>query len=172
LRYHKAQFTSDTVSGGAELLLFPAVNYTSDDTYELDFTTSVLSSWYKEKLPEHSGKIKVRFAELWRRQENWDEQEAAKPCPKSLSKATAILEELLDVTASNGREWIHPFITTDEDGKVEVLWKRGRHELHIDVEDEEVEYLKVWGANIFDSMSSDFLKSDEYLTLWDWLLRG
>ena len=65
-----------------------------------------------------------------------------------------------------------PFVSSNEDGNVTIVWYKGEHELHLEIADDEVEYVRVWGFNIDTEMDAGALNKDNYLTLWDWLLHG
>ena len=78
--------------------------------------------------------------------------------------------DLLDTIISTEYSWITPFISSDEDGYITAEWYEEERELHIQIRENEAEYLQVWGINIDLEMSEGFLSRDNYLTLWKWLL--
>ena len=49
---------------------------------------------------------------------------------------------------------------------------REERQLHLQIEEDEVVYIQVWGANIETEMHVETLYSKDYLTLWKWLLYG
>ena len=49
---------------------------------------------------------------------------------------------------------------------------QGEHQLHLEIAENEVEYIKVWGIRIDTEMDVGVLNRDDYLTLWEWLLDG
>ncbi|MCK4841962.1 MAG: hypothetical protein KAT04_08770 [Methylococcales bacterium] len=128
--------------------------------------------WQHEKFSAIYRQISEQFSTIRLRQDNWDECDSEKPNKLSLSYAEGIIIDLLSSVIDAGYLWLTPFISSDEDGNITMEWHKGQHELHIEVSEDEVEYIKVWGANIEHEMHLDFLKKNNYLTLWDWLLHG
>lgn len=128
--------------------------------------------WQHEKLPAIYRKISEQFSGIRLRQDNWDECDSEKANKLSLSYAEGIISALLSSVIDAGYLWLTPCISSDEDGNITMEWHKGQHELHIEVSEDEVEYIKVWGTNIEHEMHLDFLEKNNYLTLWDWLLHG
>jgi hypothetical protein len=121
----------------------------------------------------HRCKISKRFKVLAQREDNWDGYESKKPNQTTLDHAKFLLiEELLDTIISAGHPWLTPFISSDEDGYVTAEWYEEERELHIQIGENEAEYLQIWGTNIDTEMHEGFLSRDNYLTLWEWLLHG
>ena len=113
-----------------------------------------------------------RFTVLTQREDNWDGYDSKKPTELTLDHAKFIILDLLDTVISTQHSWITPFISSDEDGYVTVEWYEEERELHIQIAENEAEYLQVWGINIDSDMSEGFLNRDNYLMLWEWLLHG
>ena len=111
-----------------------------------------------------------RFTVLTQREDNWDGYDSKKPTELTLVHAKNLMEEFLDSIISAGYSWLRPFISSDEDGNVTVEWSEGKRRLHIQIGENEAEYIQVWGINIDTEMHVDFLNRDDYLTLWKWLL--
>ena len=111
-----------------------------------------------------------RFTVLTQREDNWDGYDSKKPTELTLVHAKNLMEEFLDFIISAGYSWLRPFISSDEDGNVTVEWSEGKRRLHIQIGENEAEYIQVWGINIDTEMHVDFLNRDDYLTLWEWLL--
>ena len=82
------------------------------------------------------------------------------------------MEELLDVLIAAGHSWLTPFISSDEDGYITVEWYGEKRQLHLEIEEDVVEYIQVWGTDIKTEMHVATLCSNDYLTLWNWLLDG
>lgn len=116
--------------------------------------------------------ILQRFEVISRREDNWDERETKKPSELALNHAKIFMEEFFDAVIAKGHSWLTPFISSDEDGYITVAWHKGEHELHLEIAEYEVEYTTVWGIRIDTEMDIGILKSDNYLTLWEWLLDG
>lgn len=111
-----------------------------------------------------------RFTVLTQREDNWDGYDSKKPTQSTLDHAMDIMEDFFDSITSKGYSWLRPFISSDEDGNVTVEWSEEKRRLHIQIGENEAEYIQVWGVNIDTEMHVDFLSRDDYLTLWEWLL--
>ena len=111
-----------------------------------------------------------RFTVLTQREDNWDGYDSKKPTQSTLDHAMDIMEEFFNSITSKGYSWLRPFISSDEDGNVTVEWSEEKRRLHIQIGENEAEYIQVWGVNIDTEMHVDFLNRDDYLTLWEWLL--
>ena len=53
---------------------------------------------------------------------------------------------------------------------VTVAWYADERHLHLQIGEHEAEFFKVWGTNIDTEMDVDFLKPDNYLMIWEWLI--
>lgn len=111
-----------------------------------------------------------RFDVLIQREDNWDGYDSKKPTESTIVHAKHLMEEFFDSIVSAEYSWLMPFISSDEDGNVTVEWSEEKRRLHIQIGESEVEYIQVWGTNIDTEMHVDFLNSDDYLKLWEWLL--
>jgi hypothetical protein len=118
----------------------------------------------------HRSEILDRFDALAQRKDNWDGYQSKKPTQLTLNHAKFLMEDMLDTIISAEHSWITPFISSDEDGYITAEWYEGERELHIQIGENEPEYLQVWGINIDSEMHEDFLSRDDYLMLWEWLL--
>lgn len=128
---------------------------------------------YKEIIPDtERRKISERFEVLAQREDNWDGYDSKKPTALTLKSAQHLFEDFFDSIISTGSLWLTPFISSDEDGNVTIEWSRENRRLHIQIGEDEIEYIQVWGINIDTEMNVDFLTRDDYLELWEWLLDG
>lgn len=116
--------------------------------------------------------LSERFDVLAKREDNWDGYDSKKPTKLTLVRAENLIGELFDSIISAGHPWITPFISSDEDGNVTVEWYEEERQLHLQIGEDEVEYIQVWGTNIDTEMHVDFFSRDNYLTLWKWLIDG
>ncbi len=114
--------------------------------------------------------ISEQFDTLAQREDNWDGHGSPKPTDLTLAHAKVVIGALLDAVISAGHRCDIPSISSDEDGDVTVAWYEGERQLHLQIGEHEVEFFKVWGTNIDTEMDVDFLKPDNYLTLWEWLI--
>lgn len=116
--------------------------------------------------------ISDQFDILAQREDNWDRHGSPKPTDLTLAHAKVVIGALLDAVISAGHRCDTPSISSDEDGDVTVVWYEGERQLHLQIREHEAEFFKVWGTNIDTEMDVDFLKPDNYLTLWEWLIDG
>ena len=116
--------------------------------------------------------FKEKLHKIAEREDNWDGKGSKKPSPLVLSAAHITLEKFLYSVVNSGRFWNPPFVSSDEDGHITIQWNHGNHELHLEIGEEWIEYIKVWGVNIQRDMHLGILKEKEFLNLWDWLNDG
>ena len=131
--------------------------------YKHDFYKEITQDTQRRKISE-------RFDVLAQRKDNWDGYESKKPSQSTLNHAKFLIEELLDSIISAGHPWLMPFISSDEDGYVTAAWHKGERELHLEIEENEVEYTRIWGSNHDMKMEIASLNPDNSLTLWEWLI--
>ena len=114
-----------------------------------------------------------RFDIIAQRADNWDGYESKSPNELSLNNARQFMNEFVDTIVSEGEVPLTPsLISSDEDGHITVEWHGEGRQLHLQIEENEVDYIQVWGPNIDTEMHVDTLHSTDYLTLWKWLLYG
>lgn len=121
---------------------------------------------------EYEQQLSERFDVLAQREDNWDGYDSKKPTKVTLVRTENIIGELFNSIISAGHPWITPFISSDEDGYITAAWHNGGRELHLEIEENQAEYTKIWGTNHDMKMEIDSLKSDNFLTLWEWLIDG
>lgn len=112
------------------------------------------------------------FDALAQRKDNWDGYGSKKPTELTLTHAKYLMEDLFDYITSAGYSLLTPFISSDEDGNITAEWYEEERQLHIQIGENEAEYIQVWGTNIDTEMHVDFFSRDNYLTLWEWLIDG
>ena len=117
----------------------------------------------------HRREILGRFDVLAQREDNWDGYESKKPTQLTLDHAKFLVVDLFESIISEGYSWLTPFISSDQDGYITAEWYKGERELHLQIGENEAEYLQVWGTNIDTEMQEGLLGRDNYLTLWEWL---
>ena len=144
---------------------FLSEEFTTVNIEQKEFYKRIIQYWQRRKILD-------RFDVLSQRENNWDRYDSKKPTELAIDRAKHLMEELLDSIISAGYPWLMPFISSDEDGYITVEWHKGKHELHLEIAKNEVEYIKVWGINIDTEMYIDSLNREDYLTLWEWLLDG
>lgn len=153
-------------------MILPLFDSSEDNSSWKSFPKEYAKTLLEERLPEYQRSITSRFFEIRQRQANWDSRDSKKPNPTSVARAEGVVQDILYSATNEGYKWLTPFISSDEDGHITMQWRKGKHELHIEVAEDEVEYIKVWGANISNEMHVDSLTPHDYKTLWRWLLHG
>ena len=118
------------------------------------------------------GEISERFDVIAQREDNWDGYESKKPIELSLDRAKRLMEKLLDTVISGGHSWLAPFISSDEDGCITVEWYGGERQLHLRIEEDEVEYIKLQRTNTQREVHVEAIRSDDCFALWKWLMCG
>ena len=117
--------------------------------------------------------ILERFDIIAQREDNWDGYESKSPNKLSLDNARQFMNKFVDAIVSAGEMPLTPsLISSDEDGHITVVWHGAERQLHLQIEENEVDYIQVWGPNIDTEMHVDTLHSKDYRTLWKWLLYG
>ena len=109
--------------------------------------------------------------------ERWSEDYADNIAPKPdrpsdelIAKAKQVVGELLDMVISKDMRLDMPFICYDDDGYISLVWSVGDHELYLEIREDRIRYVKVWGINIHSEMEMGVPSRDNYLSLWAWLL--
>ena len=100
---------------------------------------------------------------------DWEGKGSKKPTPNAINRAITTLEAFLGAVIDSGQVWKTPFISSDEDGNITISWKNAKQELHVDINEDTAEYIKVWGANIEHEMHIGCLRPLDYTNLWNWL---
>lgn len=148
----------------------PILRTTSTEAHSEDTTRmAIIRKFQEANLLHLLTPINERFKILRSRRKNWDGKGSEKPNKLALNHAFVELQNFLDAVIENGQVWKTPFISSDEDGYITIEWICGRHELHLEVSEKGVEFVKVWGINIVNEMYQNYLKPSEYAELWDWL---
>ena len=121
---------------------------------------------------EYERQLSERFDLLAQRENNSDGYDSRHLRRNTLISAENLIGELFNFVISAGNPWHTPFISSDEDGYITAAWHKGDRELHLEIEENEVEYTKIWGKNHEMKMEIDSLDSGNLLTLWEWLIDG
>lgn len=165
LRVYLQQTTDAIPSFYVGVTTFEPENLTIANPELGDFWKIIHQSMQKRQISD-------RLDVLAQREDNWDGYDSQKPTELTLNRARDLMEELFDSIISAGHVWLTPFISSDEDGHITAEWYEKGRQLHIQIGENEMEYLQVWGINIDTEMHEGFLNHDNYLTLWEWLLDG
>ena len=116
--------------------------------------------------------ISQRLADVAQREDDWDGLESLKPNEISLNRARYIMEKLLNSVFFEGKGelWVAPYICSDEDGYITVEWYGEERQLHLHIEEEEVEYITLEKTDTKRKTGGDTLPSDDCFELWKWLI--
>ena len=135
----------------------------------LSLREQLCKRWQQDNYSYLLGTFREKLHRIAEREDGWDGKGSKKPGPFVLNTAYITLEKLFDTVVNSGRRWSPPFVSSDEDGHITMQWNHGVHELHIEINEEEIEYTKVWGVNIEHEMILGVLKEKDFRNLWDWL---
>jgi hypothetical protein len=115
--------------------------------------------------------ILERFDVIAQREDNWDGLESLKPNEISLDKAKHIMEKLLDTVISKEYSWGEsPYVCSDENGYITVEWYGNERELHLRIEEREVEYIEIESIDTEMRAHVDTISGDDCFALWKWLI--
>jgi hypothetical protein len=104
----------------------------------------------------------------WR--EGWNGYDAAPPNREALYRVSLWIEELHEDALTTGRGWRDPHVVADAHGNVVLEWWEGRKKLTIYIHPKAVEYVKVWGPDIFSDMEDGEVGGiKDRRALWSWL---
>ncbi len=124
----------------------------------------------KDQVKQQIFEISEQFDILAKRKDNWDGRESQSPTDLALAHAKQIMGKLLDSVISGGHRFDIPSISSDGGGNVTAAWYKDERQLHLQIGEHEAEYFRVWGTNIDTEMEVDYLKPENYLMLWKWLI--
>lgn len=102
--------------------------------------------------------------------EGWNGYDAAAPNHESVGHTLMWVEGLYRDTLTTGTGWMTPHVVLDAHGNVVLEWWRGRKKLTIYIHPGTVEYVKVWGPDIFSDMEDGEVEgAEDRRKLWNWL---
>ena len=99
------------------------------------------------------------------RKDNWDGNGSLKPVSQSIIHVKKNPKELIDVINFEDP----PFISTDEDGYITIEWYKEKRELHLRIQENEIECTKVQQIYGQTEVHSDMVSSEDCFMLWTWL---
>ena len=102
--------------------------------------------------------------------EGWNGYDAAAPNSESVGHALIWIEDLYRDTLTTDTGWSAPHVVLDAHGNVVLEWWEGQKKLTIYVHPGPVEYVKVWGPDIFSEMEDGEVEGvEDRRALWNWL---
>lgn len=103
-------------------------------------------------------------------QEGWNGYDAAAPNSESVGHALIWIEALYRDTLTTDTGWMAPHAILDAHGDVVFEWWKGQRKLTVYVRPGTVEYVKVWGPDIFSDMEDGKVEgTEDRRKLWNWL---
>lgn len=115
-------------------------------------------------------KISDRLEFIAQRADDWNERGSKAPNKDALASASKVLAELYDLVEVKQLLWLNPFISSDEDGLITVVWHGNNHTLHLNIDVNEIEYIKVWRESPKTYLDAGVFNNDNRLNLWEWLI--
>ena len=134
---------------------------------EVSPTTDVVEKIYKNII---LGEMFARLEVIAQREDDWDGLGSMKPNKISLDRAEHIMMKLLDSIISDEDEWIEPYICSDENGYITIEWYGNERELHLRIEEREVEYIEIESIDTEMRAHVDTISGDDCSVLWKWLI--
>jgi hypothetical protein len=102
--------------------------------------------------------------------EGWNGHDAAAPDRASVEHALAWIRNIYEDTLTANGAWIPPHVIADAHGNVVFEWWEGYKKLTVYVSPDTVEYVKVWGPDMFSDMEDgELARAEDHRTLWRWL---
>lgn len=101
--------------------------------------------------------------------EEWDGYQMA-PSRESVMNAFGWIKRLYGDLLATGERWLGPLVGADAHGNVVFEWWEDHKKLTVYVRPETVEYIKVWGPDIFSDMEDgEVERAEDHQALWHWL---
>jgi hypothetical protein len=117
-------------------------------------------------------KTQARIIDLLSWSEGWNGYDAESPKRAAVEHAFSWIEGMYEDALTTDRGWIDPHVIADAHGNVVFEWWEDRRKLTVYVSPETVEYVKVWGPNIFSAMEDGVVEgAEDRRVLWRWLTR-
>ena len=113
---------------------------------------------------------KTEIAALLSWPEGWNGYDATAPNPDAVRQAYSWIEDLYEITLTTDKGWIAPHVVADAHGNAVLEWWEGQKKLTVYIHPETVEYVKVWGPDIFSEMEDGEVEGiEDRRALWNWL---
>lgn len=103
--------------------------------------------------------------------EGWNGYNACSPDATAVIYAASWIKRYYLEIAECRLEWIKPNVTASGDGAVVFGWRRGTKRLTVYIEDQNAEYVKVWGPDVNNDMADGEANLiGTRRALWKWLV--
>lgn len=125
-------------------------------------TTSVVNG-----IPVTGTIQKIRNLQSWGT--NWDGVEVTAVSAKVVANATALIDQLYSTATQLNLYWDAPNVTASPFGEVVLEWWNHEKKLTLYVNEEQTEYVKVWGDDIDVEMDDGTLLETAIAPTLEWL---
>ncbi len=100
----------------------------------------------------------------------WNGYDSPAPSRQAVKQAIVWIGKLHVEVLRAERAWIGPNVTAGPDGEVVLEWWHDTKKLTIYIEEQDVDYVKVWGTDAHSQMAEgDARSSSACRALWLWL---
>jgi len=114
-------------------------------------------------------KINCKLQNLLNLENDWDGCDGVAPSRVVVKNAIFWLDSAYDEVVEQRFSWSRPSVTLSSDGDVVFEWWSKQRKLTIYVSERNIEYLRVWGADINTQMSHGIYEGS-FADLWNWLM--
>jgi hypothetical protein len=91
----------------------------------------------------------------------------------ALMRAQWWLATFAELAAVHALEFAAPHVTASQDDEVVLEWWRGERKLTVYVTSSAIEYVRVWGTDMFDEMDDgEVAPGTDPSSIWRWLVNG
>jgi len=142
----------------------------------LSRVTKQLVDWASTAMPDHVGKNNKEAAAVG---SNAIDRLRITHGPLTQSLSLALmraqwwLTTFADLAAVHALEFAVPHVTASQDDEVVLEWWRGERKLTVYVTSSAIEYVRVWGADMFDEMDDgEVTPGADPSSIWRWLVIG
>lgn len=112
----------------------------------------------------------ARLDELAELTFDWDLHGSEAPSDQTIGFARLVLRVLRNAVIADGDMWVSPHMTASEDGEIVFEWWVGVRKLTVYCGERNVQYIRVWGADIDSEMDEGLIGSpSDFRRLWNWL---
>lgn len=118
-------------------------------------------------IPVTSTIQKIRNLQSWGT--NWDGVEVTAVSAKAVANATALIDQLYSSATQLNIDWDAPNVTASSLGEVVLEWWNHEKKLTLYVDEEQTQYVKVWGEDIDTEMDDGLLVEIAIAPTLEWL---
>ncbi|WP_283745865.1 hypothetical protein [Sideroxydans sp. CL21] len=119
------------------------------------------------EIPVTSTIQKIRSMQSWGT--NWDGVEVTAVSAKAVANAMALIDQLYSIATQLNIDWNAPNVTASSLGEVVLEWWNHEKKLTLYVDNEQAQYVKVWGDDIDTEMADGPLDETAIAPTLEWL---